>query len=108
MSKALRNENELAMQGQSGEPCRERTAHAKAQRQKRAGVVEGVPVSPPHAESLRGGWERGRAHMGPTSRCPLSQGSALHGLFPLPQTVASLIFSSFMVVYRDRAWVGTS
>ena len=79
------------------QPCKsksvtlpERSAYAKAQRQESAGVVGEVPgdqrvgALQTCAESLRGGEERGWVHGGPTSCCPSSQGSALHGLFPLP------------------------
>lgn len=92
----------------------ERSAYAKAQRQERAGAVEEVPGDQcvgalrTRAESLRGGEERGWVHRGPTSCCPSSQGSALHGLFPLPQHSGLVIFSSFIVVYRDTAHEGTS
>lgn len=54
----------------------ERSAYAKAQRQERAGVVEEVPGDQcvgalwTHAESLRGGEERGWAHRGPPPDAP--------------------------------------
>ena len=73
----------------SEDPSREKHI-CKSPKAGKSWVVEEVPGDPcvgalrTHAESLRGDEERGWAHGGPTSRCPSSQASALHGLFPLP------------------------